>query len=116
MSMIACTAASHLRYARINHSRRATGSCWKYALESTGFDPLVGSDGFDPLWSGPALRIIGPSAKQKIGPLLTINIGNERDDERRRLPSGYSIRCSFPNSVASSGLMFIVGLGLYIVY
>jgi hypothetical protein len=21
----------------------------KYALESTGFDPLVGSDGFDPL-------------------------------------------------------------------
>jgi hypothetical protein len=24
--------------------------CWKYALESTGFDPLVGSDGFDPLW------------------------------------------------------------------
>jgi hypothetical protein len=65
MSMIACTAASHLRYARINHSCRATGSCWKYALESTGFDPLVGSDGFDPLWSGPALRIIGPSAKQK---------------------------------------------------
>jgi hypothetical protein len=26
------------------------GDCWKYALESTGFDPLVGSDGFDPLW------------------------------------------------------------------
>jgi hypothetical protein len=25
-------------------------SCWKYALEPTGFDPLVGSDGFDPLW------------------------------------------------------------------
>jgi hypothetical protein len=25
-------------------------SYWKYALESTGFDPLVGSDGFDPLW------------------------------------------------------------------
>jgi hypothetical protein len=24
--------------------------CWKYAIESTGFDPLVGSDGFDPLW------------------------------------------------------------------
>jgi hypothetical protein len=24
--------------------------CWKYALKSTGFDPLVGSDGFDPLW------------------------------------------------------------------
>jgi hypothetical protein len=24
--------------------------CWKYALEPTGFDPLVGSDGFDPLW------------------------------------------------------------------
>jgi hypothetical protein len=24
--------------------------CWKYVLESTGFDPLVGSDGFDPLW------------------------------------------------------------------
>jgi hypothetical protein len=24
--------------------------CWKYALDSTGFDPLVGSDGFDPLW------------------------------------------------------------------
>jgi hypothetical protein len=24
-------------------------NCWKYALESTGFDPLVGSDGFDPL-------------------------------------------------------------------
>jgi hypothetical protein len=24
--------------------------CWKYALESTGFDLLVGSDGFDPLW------------------------------------------------------------------
>jgi hypothetical protein len=23
---------------------------WKYALEPTGFDPLVGSDGFDPLW------------------------------------------------------------------
>jgi hypothetical protein len=23
--------------------------CWKYALEPTGFDPLVGSDGFDPL-------------------------------------------------------------------
>jgi hypothetical protein len=23
--------------------------CWKYALESTGFDALVGSDGFDPL-------------------------------------------------------------------
>jgi hypothetical protein len=28
----------------------ARGNCWKYALESTGFDPLVGSDGFDPLW------------------------------------------------------------------
>jgi hypothetical protein len=26
------------------------GDCWKYALEPTGFDPLVGSDGFDPLW------------------------------------------------------------------
>jgi hypothetical protein len=26
------------------------GFCWKYALESTGFDPLVGSDGFDTLW------------------------------------------------------------------
>jgi hypothetical protein len=25
-------------------------SCWKYALESTGFDPLVDLDGFDPLW------------------------------------------------------------------
>jgi hypothetical protein len=25
-------------------------NCWKYALESTGFDPLVGSDGFDLLW------------------------------------------------------------------
>jgi hypothetical protein len=25
-------------------------SCCKYALESTGFDPLVGSDGFDLLW------------------------------------------------------------------
>jgi hypothetical protein len=25
-------------------------TCWKYALEPTGFDPLVGSDGFDPLW------------------------------------------------------------------
>jgi hypothetical protein len=24
--------------------------CWKYALEPTRFDPLVGSDGFDPLW------------------------------------------------------------------
>jgi hypothetical protein len=24
--------------------------CWKYALEPSGFDPLVGSDGFDPLW------------------------------------------------------------------
>jgi hypothetical protein len=24
--------------------------CWKYALEPTGFDPQVGSDGFDPLW------------------------------------------------------------------
>jgi DNA-directed RNA polymerase specialized sigma54-like protein len=24
--------------------------CWKYALEPTGFDSLVGSDGFDPLW------------------------------------------------------------------
>jgi hypothetical protein len=24
-------------------------NCWKYALEPTGFDPLVGSDGFDPL-------------------------------------------------------------------
>jgi hypothetical protein len=24
--------------------------CWKYALESTGFDSLVDSDGFDPLW------------------------------------------------------------------
>jgi transposase-like protein len=24
--------------------------CWKYALEPTEFDPLVGSDGFDPLW------------------------------------------------------------------
>jgi hypothetical protein len=24
--------------------------CWKYALEPTGFDPLVGSDGFDLLW------------------------------------------------------------------
>jgi hypothetical protein len=24
--------------------------CWKYALEPTGFDPLVDSDGFDPLW------------------------------------------------------------------
>jgi hypothetical protein len=27
-----------------------THCCWKYALESTGYDPLVGSDGFDPLW------------------------------------------------------------------
>jgi hypothetical protein len=27
-----------------------TLKCWKYALESTRFDPLVGSDGFDPLW------------------------------------------------------------------
>jgi hypothetical protein len=26
------------------------GTCWKYALEPTGFDSLVGSDGFDPLW------------------------------------------------------------------
>jgi hypothetical protein len=26
------------------------GTCWKYALEPTGFDPLVDSDGFDPLW------------------------------------------------------------------
>jgi hypothetical protein len=26
------------------------GDCWKYALEPTGFDPLVDSDGFDPLW------------------------------------------------------------------
>jgi hypothetical protein len=25
-------------------------NCWKYALEPTGFDPLVDSDGFDPLW------------------------------------------------------------------
>jgi hypothetical protein len=24
--------------------------CWKYALEPTELDPLVGSDGFDPLW------------------------------------------------------------------
>jgi hypothetical protein len=30
--------------------RRRRRGCWKYALESTGFDPLVGSDGFDPLW------------------------------------------------------------------
>jgi hypothetical protein len=30
----------------------AVGSlpCWKYALEPTGFDLLVDSDGFDPLW------------------------------------------------------------------
>jgi hypothetical protein len=27
-----------------------TETCWKYALEPTGFDPLVDSDGFDPLW------------------------------------------------------------------
>jgi hypothetical protein len=30
--------------------RRTCLSCWKYALEPTGFDPLVDSDGFDPLW------------------------------------------------------------------
>jgi hypothetical protein len=29
---------------------RGAWCCWKYALEPTGFDPLVGSDGFDPLW------------------------------------------------------------------
>jgi hypothetical protein len=28
----------------------AQSFCWKYALEPTGFDPLVDSDGFDPLW------------------------------------------------------------------
>jgi hypothetical protein len=35
------TEASNLRYTYIY---------WKYALEPTGFDPLVDSDGFDPLW------------------------------------------------------------------
>jgi hypothetical protein len=30
--------------------RARTLPCWKYALETTGFDPLVGLDGFDPLW------------------------------------------------------------------
>jgi hypothetical protein len=33
-----------------SHNRSRSVLCWKYALESTGFDPLVGSDGFDPLW------------------------------------------------------------------
>jgi hypothetical protein len=32
------------------HEECEADNCWKYALEPTGFDPLVGSDGFDPLW------------------------------------------------------------------
>jgi hypothetical protein len=41
-----------IKHVRIKTARTfgLRGSCWKYALEPTGFDPLVGSDGFDPLW------------------------------------------------------------------
>jgi hypothetical protein len=33
-----------------NSRPRILAHSWKYALEPTGFDPLVDSDGFDPLW------------------------------------------------------------------
>jgi hypothetical protein len=34
----------------VAHGKVAQKQCWKYALEPTGFDALVDSDGFDPLW------------------------------------------------------------------
>jgi hypothetical protein len=47
----ALPAARHCYRVRDRRSPCPRGAeCWKYALEPTGFDPLVGSDGFDPLW------------------------------------------------------------------